>query len=198
MPDTVRTFIAVEISEAVHDRALALAEMLRGAKAEVKWVERHNMHLTLKFLDEVPLSEIARVCEAVQRGVAGVEPFELEIRGAGAFPSPGRPRTLWLGGGAGSEQMGALFGRIEAALAKLRYRKEPRRFAPHLTIGRVRGQGPALAELGNLIRQHADFAAGRSFIDEVVVFSSRLGPQGPTYEALGRARLGANPNAAQS
>ena len=54
----------------------------------------------MKFLDEVALNEIPQVCRG-RPGAATVEPFDLEIRGAGAFPHPARPKTMWLGAGRG-------------------------------------------------------------------------------------------------
>jgi 2'-5' RNA ligase len=190
MKRTVRTFVAVETDAAIRKAAAELIERLRAAGTEVKWVETENMHLTLKFLGEVPTLEIPEVCQAVQRGAAAVEPFEFEIRGAGAFPSAGRPRTVWLGSGAGEKEMVALHGHVEARLAKLGYRKEHRRFLPHLTLGRVRGGGPTMAPLGELIQHNADFPAGRVTVSEVVVFSSQLTSDGPIHAVLGRGRLG--------
>jgi 2'-5' RNA ligase len=190
MKQTIRTFVAVEINSAVRDRAAKLIEQLCSAAADVKWVDVHNLHLTLKFLGDVPSREINQVCEAVQQGAAEVAPFELEVRGAGAFANARRPRTLWLGSGSGEEEMVVLHKHIEGVLAKLGFRKEHRRFHPHLTIGRVRRGGPGVAELGQLIEQHADFLAGRVKVSQVVVFSSQLGRSGPTYETLSRAKLG--------
>ena len=120
-----------------------LIAALDGTSADVNWVEPHNLHLTLKFLGDVHQQEIVRVCQAMARGAAEVKPFELDVRGAGAFPNAARPRTVWLGAGDGAEPMVVLHDRVEAALAKLGYREEHRRFQPHLTIGRVRGAGPA-------------------------------------------------------
>lgn len=190
MKPTIRTFVAVEINAAVRGRAAELIEQLRAASADVKWVEVQNLHLTLKFLGEVASRETARVCEAVQRGAAELEPFKLEVRGAGAFPNARRPRTIWLGSGSGEQEMVALHGAIEKPLKKLGYRPEHRRFHPHLTIGRVRRGGPGVAELGQLVQQQADFFAGRITVSELVVFSSQLDRTGPTYEALSRAKLG--------
>ncbi len=190
MKQTVRTFVAVETGAAIRGRAEELIETFRAAGADVKWVEPRNIHLTLKFLGDVQMRETARVCEAVQKATADVAPFEIEIRAAGAFPHPGRPRTVWLGAAEGEEQMQALHRAVESALGKLGFRKDARRFSTHLTIGRVRRGGSGVAELGELIRRGADFHAGRMTVAELVVFSSRLGPSGPTYEALGRAKLG--------
>ena len=187
MKKTLRTFIAVEITPAIRSRAGELIAALAGTSADVKWVEPNNLHLTLKFLGDVPQQEIARVCQAMARGAAEVEPFELDVRGAGAFPNAARPHTVWLGAGGGSEPMVVLHDHVEAALAKLGYREEHRRFQTHLTIGRVRGLGPGIAELGSLLQQHADFAAGRMTVGKITLFASTLTPNGPIYEVLGTA-----------
>jgi RNA 2',3'-cyclic 3'-phosphodiesterase len=190
MKKTLRTFIAVEITQAIRRRTEELIAALAGTSADVKWVEPHNLHLTLKFLGEVQQQEIARVCQAAARGAAEVEPFELDVRGAGAFPAAARPRTVWLGAGEGTERMVALHDRVEATLAKLGYREEHRRFQPHLTIGRVRGAGPGIIDLGRLVQQQADFAAGRMTVGKVTLFASTLTPNGPIYEMLGTGPLG--------
>jgi 2'-5' RNA ligase len=190
MKNTLRTFVAVEISEPIRARAAELFALLGGTSASVKWVEPHNLHLTMKFLGDVHQREIAAVCRAVAQGVGKVAPFDLEVRGVGAFPSAARPRTFWLGGAAGAEQMVLLHDRVETALAELGYRQEHRRFQTHLTIGRVRGGGPGIVELGKLIQQHADFSAGHMMVGKLSVFASTLTPAGPIYELLGTGPLG--------
>jgi RNA 2',3'-cyclic 3'-phosphodiesterase len=190
MKKTLRTFVAVKITGPVRARAGELITKLAGTAANVKWVEPHNLHLTLKFLGDVHQREIVEVCRAVASGAAEVPPFELEVRGAGAFPTAARPRTVWLGAGAGAEQMIVLHDRVEAALAELGYRKEHRRFQTHLTIGRVRGAGPGIAELGTLLQQNADVLIGRMSVQKTTVFCSTLTADGPIYEVLGTAQLG--------
>ena len=133
MKKTFRTFVAVEISGPIRARAAGLIAALQATAADVKWVEPHNLHLTLKFLGEVHQRDIAALCQAVSRGAAEVEPFALEVRGAGAFPTAARPRTVWLGAAEGAEQMVVLHDRVEDVLAELGYRKEHRRFQTHLT-----------------------------------------------------------------
>jgi 2'-5' RNA ligase len=190
MKQRIRTFVAVEIGSAIRDCAAELIDEFRAAGADVKWVEPQNLHITLKFLGDVDSREIHHVCQAVQGAVAEVAPFEFEVRGAGAFPNAKRPRTVWLGVGEGHEELVDLNRRVEKPLEKLGYRREARRYQPHLTIGRARRGGPGVVELGNLIREHADFDLGRTTVSQVVVFSSQLDRSGPTYEALARAPLG--------
>ena len=189
MTDVVRTFVAVEIPLEVKDRANRMIGKLRDAPAKVKWVAPAHMHWTLKFLGDVGLLEIPPVCEAIRRAVEPLAAFSVEVRGAGAFPDVRRPRTVWIGTGQGSEQMIELHDAIEFELAKLGYRSENRRFRPHLTIGRVRQSPGGIGELGRLLEKHADFDGGLSHVDDVVVFSSVLGPDGPTHAPLCHAEL---------
>ncbi len=189
MADMVRTFVAVEVPAEVKDQAARLIGSLRATPAKVKWVAPEHMHWTLKFLGDVDMVEIPRICEAVSRAVAPLAPFDVEARGAGAFPDMRRPRTVWIGVGQGSDDMVRLHDAIERELAKLGYREEGRRFRPHLTVGRVRNSAAGIDELGRLLAQNADFASGLSTVYEVVIFSSELGRDGPTHEALGHAEL---------
>jgi 2'-5' RNA ligase len=188
--DTLRTFVAAETAPAVVERAQALIERLRVSQADVKWVGPQNLHLTLKFLGEVPAADTAEICTAVAEVAATFQPLSVGFRGAGAFPDTRRPRTIWLGVQSGLEQISALQKAVDRALRALGYPKEDRQFHPHLTLGRVRNAGPRQRELTQLLREHGDFEAGVSEIHEVVVFASHLDRTGPTYEPLGRARLG--------
>ncbi len=184
----VRTFIAVAVSPDVRQSAGKLTELLRPAAGDVKWVEPENLHWTLQFLGELDALEIPTVCSAVSTAVGELDCFDLEARGAGAFPAPDRPRTLWLGAGAGAQTMVALHGAIQRKLNRLGYRAERRRFVPHITLGRAGRNAPPrplMRELAGL----AEFDAGSMLIDEVSVFASKLTPDGPQYEVLARAPL---------
>jgi RNA 2',3'-cyclic 3'-phosphodiesterase len=189
MRNTVRTFVAVEIPVEVKDRARQLISRLSATPAKVRWVGPEAMHWTLKFLGDVEMVDVPEICAAVSRAVEPFAPFDVEARGAGAFPDARRPRTVWIGMGQGSQGMIALHDAIELELAELGYREEGRQFRPHLTIGRVRNSPDGIAELGRLVTANADFESGLSTVYGVVVFASQLGPKGPTHEPLGHADL---------
>lgn len=190
MNRNVRTFVAVEISSEMRLRAGQLIDRLSSTAAKVRWVEPHNLHFTLKFLGDVDLLDIPQLCEAVTGAVAELPPFEIEALGAGAFPDLHNPRTVWLGVGRGTEAMVELHDAVERALTTLGFRREQRRYRPHVTLGRVRGAGPANLELAERLAKLADFPGGIASIEEVVVFSSELGRDGPSYEVLASAPLG--------
>ena len=184
----IRTFIAVSASPEVRRAAQKLADQLRPVAGDVKWVAPENLHWTLQFLGEVEQLEIPAVCNAVSTAVAELECFDLEVRGAGAFPAADRPKTLWLGAGTGAQAMVALQGAIQKKLDRLGYRGEHRRFVPHITLGRAGRNAPARTLVRELAAL-AEFDAGTMLVDEVTVYASKLGPDGPTYESLAHAPL---------
>ena len=189
MADKLRTFVAVEVPGEVQQRTTRLIQRLSDTSAKVKWSTPEQLHWTLKFLGEVDLVEVPDICKSVAEAVAPLAPFDIDARGIGAFPDIKRPRTIWLGLGLGHDQMIALHEVIERGLARLGYREEGRRFRPHITLGRVRSGGAGLRELGELVQQNADFEGGLSTVFDVVVYSSHLGREGPTYDPLGHAEL---------
>ena len=189
MQKPLRTFVAVEVTDEVRQGVARLVARLQATGASVRWVASKNVHLTLNFLGDVDVARTHEVCNAVAEAAAQVLPFELELRGAGAFPNVNRPRTLWVGVGSGAEQLGKLHANVEGALAQLGFPKEQRRFRGHLTIGRARQGHAGMPELAELLRKNEEAAFGVAPVREVLIFSSRLGREGAKYEALGHARL---------
>ena len=179
-----RTFIAVELSSTVRQRATDLIQRLQASESRVNWVAPENMHITLKFLGDQTDSEMVTICRTVQEAVQQLPPFEFCCHGAGAFPSCQRPRTLWIGVQLGADQLQQLQRHVEEALSKLGYPRENREFHPHLTIGRVRSGGPAVEILGQLVQKAESFQVGTVHTDEVVIYGSFLQRGGPRYEVL--------------
>lgn len=188
---TIRTFIAIELSGTVIARAQEAIKLLKGSGAEVGWVDRGQMHLTLKFLGNVSEVETPDICRVVAEAAARVEPFEMVFRGLGAFPRVSEPRTIWLGIDQGQEELAELHETIEGALrTEMGFGKENRKFHPHLTLGRLRKESdPARDELSRLIQENGAFDGDLTVVEEVVTFASTLGRQGPAHEPMGHASL---------
>jgi 2'-5' RNA ligase len=178
----MRTFVAVEIGERMRDEIQAIRERLKGAGAEIKWVEKDNTHLTLKFIGEIASELAPEVCCAVETAASGAEPFEIEIKGAGTF-SRRRPSVLWVGVEDPTGSLARLYGALENALEKLGIRKEDRKFSPHITLGRVRS-GKRVRELLDALDCEQPADLGRSLVTSLVLFQSKLTPQGPLYSRL--------------
>ena len=188
MPRT-RTFIAVEIGPEIRASAVALQDALAKTGAEVKWATPESMHITLLFLGEVDDRELPAVCRAVQQVAATEPPFLMRVSGVGAFPTPRRPKILWAGITDGAAELKRLYNKLEAKLLDLGcYRKEERGYTPHLTLGRVKGEGDGFT-IAKELPKRLSWDGGRTTVDEVLVFGSVLEKDGPVHTVLGRGEL---------
>jgi 2'-5' RNA ligase len=176
----MRCFIAIKLPEHVHGHLKRLQRRLANLDRNVRWTKPEQIHLTLKFLGEVPDDQVADLCAAAADAVAPTPRVDLEIAGTGCFPPRGPARVLWVGVQGPPPALIDCYVRLEQALARLGYPPETRPFKPHLTLGRVRkhrpdrGVRPAVeAESGFHIPV---FEAGKA-----VFYQSILGPKGPTY-----------------
>jgi 2'-5' RNA ligase len=185
----IRTFLGIDVGEAIRDRLVALQEELAAFASDVKWVEPENLHITLLFLGEVEQKEVLEICRVAQMAVAELPLFTITIEGAGCFPNPRRPRTLWVGVGQGEEEVKQLHDAIETPLLDMGcYRRETRAYVPHVTLGRVKGDRPT-DDLAKELAKLKSWSAGETAVREVCIMSSELTPDGPNYSVLGRAKL---------
>lgn len=190
MPATLRTFVAIPLTGSIRRTIGALIAELASSRANVKWVDESNLHLTLQFLGEVHPDRLPEICDTLVGAVEQSAAYEVHVGSVGAFPKSDRPRTVWVGLVDGDEQTVGLQSDVSDALAGLGFRPERRRFRPHITIGRVRRSRPdEIEELGGEIGRHDSFSAGAMRVDRVVLFSSRLGRDGPSYDILATAPL---------
>lgn len=182
----VRAFLAVDADDELRERVCEIQDILRGADAQIKFVEPENLHFTLKFFGDVGEGKLRRIRGMVEETLKGYEPFDLHVMGAGVFPSPRYIRVVWLGvenPGVFSE----LQRNLDMEFARLGFRKE-REYVPHLTIGRVKG--PRNREkLAALIGELENVDAGALRIDRVSLKRSELTPEGPVYSDLEVFRL---------
>jgi 2'-5' RNA ligase len=184
----LRTFIAVDVGEEIRRRLVSLQEKLGASASAMKWVEPENLHVTLLFLGEVDDRDVPDVCQAVSEACGRVERFGLTVAGVNCFGNPRRPRTVWAGVTDGADEMIALHDAIEVPLLQLRcYRRENRPFTPHITLGRVKGEREV--DLSGVLPKFAKWTGGSVEVEEVLVMSSELRPEGPTYTVLSRGRL---------
>ncbi len=186
----LRTFIAIEASPEVRHGCQMLMRKLKSQPVSATWTRPENLHHTLKFLGDTHDRQLGDICRAMADAAQQFTPFTLETAGVGAFPRLAAPRVVWVGAGAGRETMIALHAAIDEAVYQLGFALEPRRFQPHLTLGRVRKGSHWPSELIAELEANRDFVAGATLVDEVILFSSVLEKEGPHYELLGRAPLG--------
>jgi 2'-5' RNA ligase len=193
-PDTSRLFIAVPVADEVRHAVGALMEQVAGASIEdraygqPRWVRVDGLHLTLRFLGPTPNDRQSDLTGVLQACVADVEPFDVALSGAGAFPNPARPRVLWVGITSGAAQLGALATKLSGELERLGWPPEDRPFAPHLTLARTDGVPGAADKAQRLMELARDLDLSWR-AERLVLYRSVLGRGPARYDPVAEAAL---------
>jgi len=182
----MRCFLAIELPSAIRDRLRALQEQFDSLGRAVRWTKVDQIHLTLKFLGEVPDNNVPALCEAAKNIASCFEPFDLEISDTGCFPPHGQARIVWAGIPNPPQTLIDCHKKCEQTYADLGFKKENRAFKPHLTIGRVKDFS-ASRQIRAVVHSAQVFNAGNFTVKELIMFQSILKPQGPTYIPLTHA-----------
>jgi 2'-5' RNA ligase len=190
--EEIRSFIAVELPREIKLMLARIQDELKsGGRAPVKWVDPDIIHLTLKFLGNIPVDTIDNLTAAIREACRGVPPFRVEVGGLGVFPNPRRVQVVWVGLAGDIENLAQLQKRIDSALVPLGFTPESRPFTPHLTLARVRDRAaPAQKqELGRIVAA-ARFEDVESLrVDAVHLMKSQLTPEGPVYDRISSITL---------
>jgi 2'-5' RNA ligase len=192
-PGEIRSFIAIELSEEAKEGLARLRkELERDEHKFVKWVDPGGIHLTLKFLGNIPSKRVTEITKAIEEAARGISPFHLEISGLGAFPSLRQARVLWVGIGGEVDKLSRLQQNIDSTLAALGFAKEERPFVPHLTLARIR-QGaspPERRSFGELVGSTTFEDKYPVEVEAVRLMRSQLTPAGAIYTCLSAVGLG--------
>ena len=178
----MRLFVALDLPGPVLDALVRFQGELTATGADLKQVERENLHFTVKFLGEVTE---AATSEAKSRLAAvSLQGAEVELKGVGAFPDRLRPRVVWAGvSKADSLLVEPVAKEVSAALEGLG-ENDTRPFHAHVTLARVRSPKNA-GDLSALIGKCSNVSFGRLKLTELKLKSSRLTPAGPVYSDIG-------------
>ena len=191
--EKIRTFIAIELDESIKDGLTQLQAQFKdeAPPGSVRWVKPEGIHLTLKFLGDVPADQIGEISRALQEGCQGVAPFSLSCGGLGCFPDLKRPRVVWVGIQEETGTLAQLQKAIEENVSPLGYPPEKRKFSPHLTLGRVqkRVSSGDLRRLGDLVGASEIGTLGQMEVRFVHLIRSDLRPSGAVYTRLAEMEL---------
>ena len=171
----MRLFVAVNFPGPVRRSLARVTARLAEAGLPVRWTSEEAFHLTLRWLGDRDDYDRAVVTAILYEVAAGFEPFEAGFGPVGAFPSPRRPRVIWIA--------------VEAG-ARLRLLRDERSFHPHVTLGRARRDSHA-ADFRPFASLRADIGVAVSFpVASVDLMQSHLHRDGARYERLEAAALG--------
>lgn len=182
MSESIRSFIAFDMnSESVLKKITDVQALITKTGADLKLVEPKNIHITVRFLGNITVSMVEKIFEEMKK--IQFIPFNVKIRGAGAFPNAHYPRVLWAGITEGADQLRNIFTQLEPRLRSLGFTPDSKGFSPHLTIARVKS-GRNKAELAKLLSEKTDYEFGIIHAECLKLKKSDLTPKGPIYSTL--------------
>lgn len=188
----IRLFIAIEISSEIQERLSETADQLKGhlKGLPLRWVPVMNIHLTLKFLGDVPVENLVELKSTLETEAASSQLFDITIGQLGVFPSFHRPRVIWTGIQA-PETFYALQARIEQESRRLGYAGDGRQYQPHLTLARVSKNASAteIRRIGEVLQNQIVGTLGTFVVQTINLFRSDLQPGGAVYTRLYTAHL---------
>ena len=188
MMTLVRLFIAVDIEDPLLvSRLSELKRTLLATNAPLKPVEDENMHITLLFIGEVPEADVEPLKNEMTEALSWSS-FTIRLKGLGAFPSPSRPRVVWVGVEQGSSELHELHKKATTAARRAGIGFKGESFHPHVTLARVKGSRN-LSSLTRMIIEMGELELGEMRVTEVRLKKSTLTPRGPIYETLHRVPL---------
>ena len=193
----IRTFIAVELDSTLKQAIAGVQESMKrelhslAPGVRLQWVRIDSIHLTLKFLGDIDEDQVPSVLDGLETAAREHEPFSVEVKGFGVFPTLRAPRVLWLGFADSTDRLTRLAGSIEAALTPLGFHAEGKPYSPHLTLARVKEQSRALSNAladSGLTRDVT--SRGILPVRAVALMKSERTSSGSVYVRLGEATLG--------
>jgi 2'-5' RNA ligase len=183
----LRSFIAIELPEAVKSALAELQQEFKKCGVDVKWVKPDNIHLTLKFLGNIEEKNVERIVKIIEGICSKYKVFSLEVKGTGVFPNIRSPRVLWVGIERNS-LLTKLQRDVEDEMASIGFEREDREFIPHLTLGRFKssiGKEGLMEE----IELHRNDTFGLIDVRSLSLMKSDLKPSGAEYTRIAEAFL---------
>ena len=183
MSDTFRCFIAIEIPATVRDNLARAQEFCARSQVHVSWVPAENLHLTMAFLGHVFESTLEPLRAGLDPITAGIRPFHMKVMGVGTFGRPGFPRVVWAGVEGPPPELQRVHVGLKALLEGLEISQEDRPFAPHITLGRVKGPDKAHA-LTSALASIKNDAFGDIHVERLLIMRSHLEEPRVRYSVL--------------
>jgi 2'-5' RNA ligase len=182
MPEPIRSFLAFDIeNDTVLNRLAAVQRLLVQTGADLKLVEPQNIHITIRFLGNITPAMVEKIFDAMKQ--VQFTPFNVQMKGLGAFPDLRYPRVVWAGITDGADPLKTVFSQLEPRLRGLGFSPDHKGFSPHLTIARVRS-GRNKAQLADFITENANCDFGTIKAQCLRLKKSDLTPKGPIYSTL--------------
>ncbi len=180
--ELIRSFIAFDIeNDSVKNQLTSMQTRLLQTGADLKLVETQNIHITVRFLGNISPNMVESIHQEMK--TLQFAPFDIQIKGIGAFPNIHYARVVWAGIAKGATELRSIFSQLEPKLHRLGIDPDPKGFNAHITIARVRS-GRNKAQLAKLLNDNKNHEFGSVDAECLRLKQSDLSPTGPVYTTL--------------
>jgi 2'-5' RNA ligase len=183
----MRSFIAINLDDSLRSEIASVTAGLRSGNWDVKWVSPANLHITLKFLGEIPEDALQGIRDTLLSVAPHHESFAFKLKGVGIFPDKKRPRVIWIDI-LEPERLIKLQEEVENSLISIGFKREDRPFSPHLTIGRIKSSA-GKESLLRAVETLKDRDFGNIGVNKVSLMKSDLKPGGAQYTTIAEFSL---------
>ena len=184
----IRAFLAISLPDPVKQVLGKIQNRLRDRGIAATWTRPETLHLTLKFLGNIPFQDLELFKAAMIQAADQVSPFELSVGGLGVFPGIGKARVVWAGTGGCTDILENLFKALELSLGPLGIEKETRRFSAHITLGRIKKPVPGPVWI-DLIQACQDIRSPLFKVQCLDLYKSELRASSALHTRLFQARF---------
>ena len=185
--------MAIEVPEEVREYlARKTAPLFDASLPGLRPVHEANLHLTVKFLGEIPSGTVADAASALSVAVQGFSSLPLHTIGGGVYPGKRRPRVLWVGLGGGVEALQSLRDAVEESMGEAGFPQDTRaQFRPHVTVARFRANAaPSTVQAAlDHVRNLPPEVEGRFTVEGLSLMRSTLSKGAAVYDRLAFAPL---------
>lgn len=184
----MRLFVAVGFSASLRRALDGVASELSAEAVPVRWTPRANFHLTLRWLGDSDGAARDSARRVIADVASRTSPFQASFGSVGAFPSPRRPRVIWIAVEP-TPRLRVLRDELERGLAAAGFDRDVRSFRPHVTLGRA-GNDAAPGDFRPFVARSRDLGLADEFpVHAIDLMRSRNGEDGARYERLARSSL---------
>ena len=182
----IRAFLAIDSDDDLKPKINKIIREFKQIDANIKYVELQNLHFTLKFFGDIDTEGIDLISEKVEKVMKDFGPFDIKIKGCGAFPNKNRIKVIWVGLDE-DKILKDLHDKLDKEFNSIGFDLD-KKFSSHLTLGRMRS-AKGKDKVKDTLEKYENMDIGSMEVTGIVLKKSTLTPNGPIYEDLIEFRL---------
>jgi 2'-5' RNA ligase len=184
----LRLFLAIDIPLREKESITTIQNQFKNLGHKISLVRSNNIHLTLKFLGDTPLGQVADINKNVAKVVNSTPIFVVSLNGIEVFPNFKKPKVLWIGLKDPQKYLKALHEKINGKMMQLGFPKERGEFTPHITFVRIKKSKGEIKKKSSELKQRVvsmpPIDSEYFEVDSVRLMQSELKAEGSIYTIL--------------